>query len=97
MAHPNLELVASSRQRITRSADRIRQSVARLRVLAADPTNPPPAPEGATAVMIKDQSGTVISYGWTAPCVDRETVYARAWGWRDTLETMPVCALRAVP
>ncbi len=97
MAHPHLELIASSRARVATSAERIRRTSARLRVVRADPNDPPLAPEGSYAVMVKDECGNVISYGWTAPVVDRETFYARACGWADMLEAMPACPLRAVP
>ncbi len=59
MAHPHLELLASSRDRIARSAERVRLSMARIRVVHADPNNPPPAPPGAHAVAVKDPNGTV--------------------------------------
>ncbi len=93
MAHPHIELIATSRQRIAKSAARVRQSTSRLRVVHADPNNPPPAPPGSHAVAVKDPNGTVISWGWCLPSVDRDLFFARAFAWKEVLEAMPACAL----
>ncbi len=97
MALPHLELIASSRERIAVSAERIRRTAARLRVVNADPSKPPPAPFGAHAVMVKDLDGTVISYGWCVPRIDRKAFLCRAWDWAEMIETMPACALHLEP
>ncbi len=65
--------------------------MSRLRVVHADPNNPPPAPEGAHAVMVTDAAGNVLSYAWAAPLVDRDTLYDRAWGWAELLEARLAC------
>ncbi len=93
----NLQLVASSKARVASSTARIHQTLARIRVVHADPQNPPQPPEGAHAVTVKDASGNVISYGWCAPSVDRETFHAQAWALADALEATPAYGLRAVP
>ncbi len=93
MAHPRLEILASSNARIARSANSIRQTVARVRVLHADPLNPPAPPEGAHAVVVTDHTGCVVSYGWCAPHIPRKALYARAHEWAEMVEAMPACSL----
>ncbi len=86
MAHPHLELLVSSRDRIAASAARVRQSAARITVHFADPSAPPTPPPGAIATVTKDaDTGRILSFGWVVAEIGRDTILARTFNLRDEL------------
>jgi len=63
-------------------------------VFEADPNRPPPAPSGAVAIKVRDDTGRIIAYSWVVG-ERAETLAARAYDWLDT--TTPIARLTLIP
>ncbi len=86
MAHPNLQLLAQSRDRIAASGRRVQQSMCRITVHLADASAPPTAPPGAIATVTKDaDTGRILSFGWVVAEIGRDEIIARTFNLRAVL------------